>query len=78
MLKDGRTLERHVPYALGSLQRPMSDSDLEAKFRGLCEGVLSAEQTKNALALYWRVEDLPEAAELARASVPTQNQARSA
>ena len=32
-LKDGRTLEKHVEHAIGSLARPMSDADLEAKFR---------------------------------------------
>ncbi len=39
-LRDGRKLERHVAHAVGSLERPMSDADLEAKFRGLADGVL--------------------------------------
>jgi 2-methylcitrate dehydratase PrpD len=70
VLKDGRTLERHVPYALGSLQRPMSDADLEAKFLGLSDGILPAEQAKQALAAYWRADTLADASELARISVP--------
>jgi len=38
-LKDGRTLERRVEHALGTLERPMSDADLETKFRALVDGI---------------------------------------
>src|SRR5438093_10369684 len=31
-LKDGRTLEKFVEHVVGSIERPMSDADLEAKF----------------------------------------------
>ena len=34
-LKDGRTLEKFVEHVVGSIERPMSDADLEAKFAGL-------------------------------------------
>jgi 2-methylcitrate dehydratase PrpD len=34
-LKDGRMLERNVTHAIGSLEKPMSDAALEAKFREL-------------------------------------------
>jgi 2-methylcitrate dehydratase PrpD len=34
-LRDGRTYTKHVPHALGSMGRPMSDSDLERKCRDL-------------------------------------------
>jgi 2-methylcitrate dehydratase PrpD len=67
-LKGGRKLERHVPHALGSLERPMSNADLEAKFLGLCDGVLSTGRAKQALALYWRAEQLPDANALVAAS----------
>ena len=36
-LKDGRVPDKHVEHAIGSLARPMSDADLEAKFRGARE-----------------------------------------
>ena len=68
ILKDGRRLERHVPYAIGSLKRPMSNADLEAKFLGLCDGVMSADQAARVLALYWKAESVADAAELARAA----------
>jgi 2-methylcitrate dehydratase PrpD len=63
-LKDGRKLERHVPHALGSLERPMSDADLDAKFMGLCDGVISKDQAQKVLALYRKAETVADAAEL--------------
>lgn len=69
-MKDGRALEKFVEHAIGSLDRPMSDSDLEAKFRGLADGVLSADETGRLLKLCWDVGSLKDAAEVARASVP--------
>jgi 2-methylcitrate dehydratase PrpD len=68
LLKDGRKLERHVRHALGSLERPMSNADLEVKFLGLCDGVLAKGRATRALELYWRVGSLDDAAELAKAS----------
>lgn len=69
-LNNGQTVEKHVKHAIGSLERPMSDQDLEAKFRGLAEGVLSKAETECLLDLCWKVESLPEAKALARAAVP--------
>ena len=65
-LRDGRRLERHVEHAIGTLERPMSDADLEAKFRDLTEGVLPAEQTETLIRLCWGVEALQDAGKLAR------------
>ncbi len=69
-LKDGRVLTRHVKHAIGSLERPMSDADLDAKFRGLSEPVLGAEATERLRAVCWRIEELGDAAEVARSAVP--------
>ncbi len=69
-LKDGRTLKKHVEHALGSLSRPMSDADLEAKFRGLAQGMLSAAETDALIKLCWVVETLQSAGDIARAAVP--------
>ena len=63
-LKDGRTLHRHVAHALGSLERPMSDKDLEAKFSGLCDGVLSPAQTQQAIQTYWDAPAIKDAKQL--------------
>lgn len=67
-LRDGRRLERHVRHAIGTLERPMSDADLEAKFRGLAAGVLSPERTDRLIRLCWDIEALQDAGELARSA----------
>ena len=67
-LKDGRTVSRHVEHALGTLGRPMSDADLETKFRGLTEEVLGAAQTSELIALCWSVGSLSDAGAIARAA----------
>jgi 2-methylcitrate dehydratase PrpD len=69
-LKDGRTLEKFVEHAIGSLDKPMSDGDLEAKFLGLVEGILSKAETDRLMHLGWNIGHLKDAAEVARASVP--------
>jgi len=46
--KDGRTLHVFVEHAIGSVQRPMSDAHLAAKFHGLVDPVLG-EARANAL-----------------------------
>jgi 2-methylcitrate dehydratase PrpD len=68
-LKGGRTVETFVEHAIGSLARPMSDSDLEAKFRALAGAVLPRPQVERLIALCWDIAKLGSAAELARATV---------
>ena len=69
-LKDGRTLTKHVEHAIGSLARPMSDADLEAKFRKFANGILAPGETEALLKLCWSLDKLKDAGEIARASVP--------
>jgi 2-methylcitrate dehydratase PrpD len=69
-LKDGRVLEKHVEHALGSLERPMSNTDLEGKFLRLCAGVLPADQAQRVLAAFWSADRIKDAAELGRSTVP--------
>jgi 2-methylcitrate dehydratase PrpD len=69
-LKSGKVLEKHVEHAVGSLDRPMSDADLEAKFRGLADGILSKGEIDRLIGLSWDIGTLKDAAEVARASVP--------
>jgi 2-methylcitrate dehydratase PrpD len=69
-LKGGKVLEKYVEHAVGSLARPMSDVDLEAKFRGLADGILSKPETDKLMQLCWDIAKLKDAGEVARASVP--------
>jgi 2-methylcitrate dehydratase PrpD len=77
-LKNGKTLEKYVEHAVGSLDRPMSDADLEGKFRGLAQGILSKSETDKLIRLCWDVGKLVDAGAVARASVPAGVTARHA
>lgn len=68
--RDGRAFSRHVEHALGTLARPLSDADLEAKFRGLAEGVLPPARIQETINLCWRISALEDAGAVARAAVP--------
>lgn len=69
-LADGRVVERHVEHAIGSAGNPMSDRDLEDKFRGLADGVLPPAQTNALIEKCWSVATLADVAEIARMAVP--------
>jgi 2-methylcitrate dehydratase PrpD len=68
LMKDGRRLEKFVEHAVGSVEHPMSDSDLEAKFGRLADGVLPQNRIRRLIDLCWNVEALRDAAELPRAA----------
>ena len=67
-LRDGRVLTSHVPHALGTLQRPISDQDLEAKFRALVAPVLPADQVNTLIQLCWNAGELRDVGDIARAA----------
>jgi hypothetical protein len=46
----------------------MSDAQLQAKFQGLAQGILPADRVRRLMDLCWKVEELPDAAEVARAA----------
>lgn len=61
VLKDGRKVHVFVEHAIGSLQKPMTDAMLEAKFRDMSDQVIGADQTNKLLAACW---DLGKAADV--------------
>lgn len=75
-LTDGRVLDKTIEHCVGSVDNPMSDADLEAKFRLLCKGSLPAAQADKLISLCWGVGKLKSAAEIARASVPMRAKAK--
>jgi 2-methylcitrate dehydratase PrpD len=77
-LKNGKTLEKYVEHCVGSLGRPMSDADLEAKFRAFCPGILAKGEADKLIRLCWDIGKLDDAAEVARASVPAARAAKRA
>jgi len=68
--KDGRRLEKFVEHAVGSVDHPMSDRDLETKFTGLTEGILPSDRRSQLMELCWNVQGLNEAAAIAQAATP--------
>jgi 2-methylcitrate dehydratase PrpD len=66
--RDGRTFSKHVEHALGTLQRPMSDADLEAKFRALAQDLLPAAQVDNIIKLCWQIAASDDAGTVPRAA----------
>ena len=69
-LNDGRVLTKFVENALGTLARPMSDADLEAKFRSLTDGVLAKAEADQLIRLCWTAAELADGGDIARATVP--------
>ena len=67
-LRNGETLRKHIDHAVGSVENPMSDDALEAKFRDLADGVLPAAQTDELIDMCWSVASLDDVGAIARAS----------
>lgn len=65
-LDDGCVVAIHVEHALGSADNPMSDADLDRKFKALAHGTLDATQAERLLAACWAVEERADVAEIAR------------
>ena len=66
-LAGGQTLEERVEHATGSLDRPMTDAELDAKFLGQATMHLSPAAADAALALCRRLPELDDASDIARA-----------
>ena len=69
--RDGRSLHKRVEHALGSVERPMTDEDLEQKFRGLVEPVLGKVAGDTLIALCREVPRAENVRALVAAARPT-------
>jgi 2-methylcitrate dehydratase PrpD len=65
-LTDGTTYTEHVPHATGTLDNPMSDAQLEEKFRALAGTVLPRRRVEALLRRLWELERLDDVGELLR------------
>jgi 2-methylcitrate dehydratase PrpD len=54
-LNDGRVVTKHIEHAIGSMERPMSDAALTAKFADLSDPLLGAATTKRLTDAAWNV-----------------------
>src|SRR5271166_1744606 len=69
VLKDGRTLHRFIAHAIGSVEVPMTDKQLELKFADLADGVIPASAIRSVMHACWNVESLTNVGEIAKMSV---------
>jgi 2-methylcitrate dehydratase PrpD len=69
-LATGAKLTRFVEQSLGNIHRPMSDKQLEGKFRDQAVAALPAAQVEKAIELCWKIDEVGDVAGLVRAAVP--------
>jgi 2-methylcitrate dehydratase PrpD len=65
-MRDGTRHDCRIEHCLGSATQPMTDAQLEAKFRGLAEPVVGTARTASLIAACWDLEQLADAAAIAR------------
>ena len=70
MLTDGRREHVFVEHAIGSLQRPMSDAELERKFHGLSDEILGDGKTNQLLTACWALSGAADVRQLAALARP--------
>ena len=57
-LADGRTISTFVAESLGNLKRPMSNAQLDAKFRDQAQDLMPAEEIESLLQQCWSIDAL--------------------
>lgn len=67
--KSGAAHTAVVEYHRGHWKNPISDVELEAKFRKLAANVLEPARTDRLLDKLWKMEDMPDAGEIVRLTV---------
>ncbi|HET9834487.1 MAG TPA: hypothetical protein VFP91_22340, partial [Vicinamibacterales bacterium] len=68
---DGRRLSRFVEASIGNLARPLSDRQLDTKFRDQAVLALPAAQVEDVLAACWRVDVLDDVGAFVASTIPT-------
>jgi hypothetical protein len=66
----GEKITRFVEQSLGNVHRPMTDRQLEDKFRDQAVLALPAAQVEKLIGLCWRIDELGDVNELVKVAVP--------
>jgi 2-methylcitrate dehydratase PrpD len=69
-LQSGKTVELFVEQSLGNVHRPLSNADLEEKFRDQAVLALPAATVETLIERCWRIDALRDVGALCRATVP--------
>ena len=70
LLKDGRRVHVRVEHAIGSLDRPMSDRNLEDKFHSLADGVIGGDKTGALIAACWGLGEAKDVTQIIERAIP--------
>jgi 2-methylcitrate dehydratase PrpD len=68
---DGRRLKCHVTESRGTMARPMSDTELEAKFRGLADHGAPTLDAGRLIEAIWGINREPDAARIIKMTAPS-------
>ena len=68
-LNDGRVLNKVIESAVGGLENPMTNEQLDEKFLDLTTDILPAAKCQELLADTWRMAELPSAGDFAKSTV---------
>lgn len=68
---DGTKLTKHVERAIGSRDVPLTDAQIETKFRIQSALVIGEARTEDLLTMSWTLDDIDDVARIARAAVGT-------
>ncbi len=60
----GQRLTEHADYPKGHIRNPMTDADVESKFRGFAGPFLGDDGAQRALDMLWRVDELQDVAQI--------------
>jgi 2-methylcitrate dehydratase PrpD len=69
-LTDGRTISVFVEQSLGNINKPLSDRQLDAKFRDQAVESLPAADVERLIELMWKIDDVADVNEIVQAAVP--------
>jgi 2-methylcitrate dehydratase len=63
-LKNGERRVSSVDHPLGHIRNPASDEDIERKFKGLNNGLVSSRRVSRLLRLCWKLDELEDISEV--------------
>jgi len=70
LLRDGRKEHVFVEHAIGSLERPMTDKDLEGKFHSLADPVIGKAKAASLIDACWKLGSAPNVRAIAQGATP--------
>lgn len=69
-MQNGNRYTRHIEHAVGNIERPMTDAQLEEKFRDLASRVIAPARVEQIIGKCWAFERLADCRELIELAIP--------